>query len=436
MFTLKSRIKQALILSLAAPAAALAGMPEPSTPMPIGAPAAAPEGWVQFCRRDRFECERGAPTGEAQFANQTIPQGQGRARPLNDAAQNPSEPQQSGLESEWWSAPPNAYDVQHQTAVSNDEGPSPAGILANDLATSIASSYPTAGEYRPSPGWSANSYRNDEMLVGRIEPDLFAGLDTPYLQPAGGQQVEATAEISDEPGLASKPLARDRRLSWASHEDPNLRIKYASTYSLRSGLGDLAPAMPQANGTWDPPRVNIDSAMGRLQSYRAEGEVTASGPTQIGSGPVLLTPALWNEVRSVNERINRAIVKRSDKELYGVEEDWTLPLETGVNAGDCEDFVLEKRRALLEAGVPRSALSIAVVTTYRGMRHAVLVLATDRGDYVLDSLTPWILPWAKAGYRWEERQVAGSTETWASLSPPQVLRRTADGKAAVLLIAL
>ena len=37
---------------------------------------------------------------------------------------------------------------------------------------------------------------------------------------------------------------------------------------------------------------------------------------------------------------------------------------------------------------------------------------------------------------WEERQVAGSTEQWASLSAPEVVKRTADGKAAVLLISL
>jgi predicted transglutaminase-like cysteine proteinase len=183
-------------------------------------------------------------------------------------------------------------------------------------------------------------------------------------------------------------------------------------------------------------RVGIDAAMGRLQAYRAEGQVTASGPTQIASGPLVLNQDLWNEVRSVNDRVNRAILRRSDKELYGVDENWTLPLETGVNAGDCEDFVLEKRRALLEAGVPQSALSIAVVTTYRGVSHAVLLLSTDRGDYVLDSLTPWILPWAKTDYHWEERQVAGSTEQWASLSAPEVVKRTADGKAAVLLISL
>ena len=65
-----------------------------------------------------------------------------------------------------------------------------------------------------------------------------------------------------------------------------------------------------------------------------------------------------------------------------------------------------------------SALSLAVVLTPRGERHAVLVLSTDRGDYVLDSLTPWIVPWRQSGYRWLERQVAGARDHWVMVADP------------------
>jgi hypothetical protein len=95
---------------------------------------------------------------------------------------------------------------------------------------------------------------------------------------------------------------------------------------------------------------------------------------------------------------------------------WATPLAQGDQYGDCEDYVLEKRRALIAAGVPEDALSIAVATTTWGESHAVLLVTTDQGDYVLDSLTPWILPWRKASLTWRERQVAGAPFRWAMVS--------------------
>jgi len=128
---------------------------------------------------------------------------------------------------------------------------------------------------------------------------------------------------------------------------------------------------------------------------------------------VELTPKLWATLTSVNDRINRAIARKADIEAYGVDEFWSLPLQAGVGFGDCEDYVLEKRRALLAAGVRRDALSIAVVVTPKGERHAVLLVETASGAYALDNLTPYILPWSKTGYRWLQRQVAGSSTRWA-----------------------
>lgn len=131
------------------------------------------------------------------------------------------------------------------------------------------------------------------------------------------------------------------------------------------------------------------------------------------SSTVLLDGKTWAMLTSTNDAINRAIAQGSDLAVYGVAEQWATPLESGRRLGDCEDYVLEKRRALIAAGLPASALSIGVVVTDRRATHAVLLVATDRGEYVLDNLTPWVLPWAKTGYEWRERQVAGSAFNWA-----------------------
>ncbi|WP_269714841.1 transglutaminase-like cysteine peptidase [Caulobacter sp. NIBR2454] len=121
----------------------------------------------------------------------------------------------------------------------------------------------------------------------------------------------------------------------------------------------------------------------------------------------------WARLNKINRKINHDLVRRTDLEGYGQEDYWAAPISSGAAAyGDCEDYVLEKRRALMAVGVPASALSVAVVTTPWGETHAVLLVDTDQGEYVLDNLSSFIAPWAKVGYAWRERQFSGGTFNW------------------------
>jgi predicted transglutaminase-like cysteine proteinase len=118
----------------------------------------------------------------------------------------------------------------------------------------------------------------------------------------------------------------------------------------------------------------------------------------------------------VNNRVNSAIRYVSDVQQYGVDDYWTMPLASGGSAaGDCKDYVLEKRRALIAAGVPAQDLSIAIVKTGWGESHAVLLVATNKGELVLDSLRGEILPWRQAPYTWVERQAPGSSLSWVKI---------------------
>ena len=92
----------------------------------------------------------------------------------------------------------------------------------------------------------------------------------------------------------------------------------------------------------------------------------------------------------INRRVNNTVTQLSDPENYGVADYWTLPANGN---GDCEDFVLQKYKLLLDAGVDSHDLSIAVVLDRRGDNHAVLVLRHSTGDLVLDSLSRRIRPW-------------------------------------------
>ncbi|WP_298161822.1 transglutaminase-like cysteine peptidase [Brevundimonas sp.] len=116
-------------------------------------------------------------------------------------------------------------------------------------------------------------------------------------------------------------------------------------------------------------------------------------------------------LETVTRRVNRAIRRAPDAVAYGQADVWVSPRGHGA-VGDCEDYVLAKRRLLIEEGVDPAALSIAIVLTRAGERHAVLLVATPEGERVLDNLSPWVLRWNEAPYEWLERQAPGQPLVW------------------------
>lgn len=110
-----------------------------------------------------------------------------------------------------------------------------------------------------------------------------------------------------------------------------------------------------------------------------------------GSSQVRLTGAVMDTLKSINSRVNRSIAARGERV-----DEWAV----NVSSGDCEDYALTKRAALIGAGLPAGALRIAAATTRSGVGHAVLVVRTDQGDLVLDNLTGSIKPSNQTGLRW------------------------------------
>ncbi|CAH1668628.1 MULTISPECIES: transglutaminase-like cysteine peptidase [unclassified Chelatococcus] len=121
---------------------------------------------------------------------------------------------------------------------------------------------------------------------------------------------------------------------------------------------------------------------------------------------IMLSQARWSEIAAINRRINAAIRPMPDIQHWGLVESWDFP-DDGV--GDCEDYVLEKRKQLVAAGLPRRALLITVVLDEANAGHAVLMVRTDRGDFVLDNKRDAILPWSATGYRFIKRESQGET---------------------------
>lgn len=124
-----------------------------------------------------------------------------------------------------------------------------------------------------------------------------------------------------------------------------------------------------------------------------------------------ITDAGWSVVRAVNLAVNTEITPVTDQELFGRDEVWAYP----VNAGDCEDFVLAKRKILMDKGFPESALLITVVRKPDGEGHAVLTLRTATGDFVLDNLENEVKPWYRTPYTYLKRQATFDSGRWVSI---------------------
>jgi predicted transglutaminase-like cysteine proteinase len=141
---------------------------------------------------------------------------------------------------------------------------------------------------------------------------------------------------------------------------------------------------------------------------------------------VVLTPKAWRDLVRVNKWANDTIKPVTDMEHWGVVERWSYP-EDG--KGDCEDYVLLKRKILVEAGWPREALLITVVRDKKGEGHAVLTVKTDRGEFVLDNQEEEVLLWFETGYRFVKRQSQGNPNVWVALGDPRPAISTAAASA-------
>jgi predicted transglutaminase-like cysteine proteinase len=143
---------------------------------------------------------------------------------------------------------------------------------------------------------------------------------------------------------------------------------------------------------------------------RLPGECRQTTPA---GAPVELTRKLWATIVSVNNAVNVRVQPRTDMEMWGKEEVWSYP-DNGF--GDCEDYVLEKRRELMSAGMPAGDLLVTVVRQPNGDGHAVLTVRTSLGEFVLDNLEPKVLAWTDTDYTYLKRQSTRNSGVWVTIN--------------------
>jgi predicted transglutaminase-like cysteine proteinase len=142
------------------------------------------------------------------------------------------------------------------------------------------------------------------------------------------------------------------------------------------------------------------------QTYQSECVATSAD-----MGPMKLTEERWKTILDVNYTVNTTITPMTDMEIYGVEERWAYPR----TVGDCEDFVLLKRKMLMNKGISASNLLITVVLQPNGEGHAVLTVRTDHGDFILDNMRNKVMDWSETEYTYLKRQDTENPARWMKI---------------------
>jgi predicted transglutaminase-like cysteine proteinase len=121
----------------------------------------------------------------------------------------------------------------------------------------------------------------------------------------------------------------------------------------------------------------------------------------------------------MNRQINREVRSISDQGQYGRAEYWALPTSRG---GDCEDFALIKKKRLIEAGLDPQMLLISTALDRNRNAHAVLIMRTVQGDFVLDNLRDEVLHWRQTGYTYLRMQDPVNPAGWTAVIDGGILR--------------
>ena len=227
--------------------------------------------------------------------------------------------------------------------------------------------------------------------------------------------IRPNAEIRNQ--SQSHALNLDRTLT-SSKKGQSMANMSQIKISLIVLVAMLASATVQSSEIKLPTETTAALAHGSLPAPWGWRDFCRKNPadcvaTAINSDRLKLTTDIWRKIIDINNRVNQSIEPVSDLDHWGKPESWDYPSD---GKGDCEDYALLKRGLLIRSGLPSSSLLLTVVINRRQEGHAVLMVTTDLGDFVLDNQSNQIQSWDATGYRFVERQSATNPNEWVQLN--------------------
>lgn len=184
-----------------------------------------------------------------------------------------------------------------------------------------------------------------------------------------------------------------------SPELPGERTAFLADAALRTG--SIAPAEPppqvrKSDGAFGSVRIPIGKFPAAERWRRVHATLAKCRPGKAcDKAEALLGVVVDNaapkrflaKLTMVNRNINDAIRYVPDGDNYGKRDYWAEVAEIAARRrGDCEDFAILKMAALIRLGVPEKSMSIVVLFDHASKAfHAVLAVATDQGNFILDN---------------------------------------------------
>jgi predicted transglutaminase-like cysteine proteinase len=216
-----------------------------------------------------------------------------------------------------------------------------------------------------------------------------------------GPAWAATQSPGTEPALSAAIAGSDRSVTLPSPRPaataplPSFTSKPPSSLGVFKSVAISAARLPAA--------VKWQTA--RNRDYRAlfQADCVSSGLRGCDSSLARELRGIANQTAGLSERdllnlvnrkVNSAMRYREDSATWGRGDYWATPSEMAVKgAGDCEDFAIAKYWLLRSLGVADSQLQMVVLQdTRRRLFHAVLVVHTASGAYVLDNVSNRLQP--------------------------------------------
>lgn len=105
----------------------------------------------------------------------------------------------------------------------------------------------------------------------------------------------------------------------------------------------------------------------------------------------------YTVAEEVNFEVNDKINYISDIQNYKIIEKWVIPVDS--LQGDCEDYALYKRKRLLELGWDIDKQHLVICSNQIGF-HCVLLVETNKGNYLLDNCYKWPMKPNETDYNW------------------------------------
>ncbi len=178
----------------------------------------------------------------------------------------------------------------------------------------------------------------------------------------------------------STPGLKKNELAGAVQTATKVRLNTFGSLEIRSNSGGPDKKWRRVFLRWDEEKTKYDDCLLNLEKCPAKFQQWRLAVERIKGlqGAEMLA--------AVNREINYLVTYASDKQTSGQGDQWSTPMETLSNAGDCEDYAILKYATLHELGVPEARMRIVIVMDkVRNVAHAVLAVRSGERIDILDN---------------------------------------------------